>query len=164
MGDAPFRYYLRVRYHECDAQRVVFNGHYGTYVDMAVTEFFNRLLPDRHDRNKDDPGQPQFEFQLVRQLVEWKAPARFGDVIEIATWCEKIGNTSFVMRFDLRKPSIDPGEGTPFVTAETVNVVMDGRTWTKLAIPPYLREKLMRGAPGEIADHAGYLPRANAVG
>ena len=68
------------------------------------------------------------------------------------------------MRFDLRKPSIDPGEGTPFVTAETVNVVMDGRTWTKLAIPPYLREKLMRGAPGEIADHAGYLPRANAAG
>ena len=42
----PFRYYLRVRYNECDAQRVVFNGHYGTYVDMAVTECENALKLD----------------------------------------------------------------------------------------------------------------------
>ncbi|MFP5307388.1 MAG: acyl-CoA thioesterase, partial [Gammaproteobacteria bacterium] len=28
MGDS-FRYYLRVRYGECDAQKVVFNARYG---------------------------------------------------------------------------------------------------------------------------------------
>lgn len=31
----PFRYYLRVRYGECDAQKVVFNARYGDYVDLA---------------------------------------------------------------------------------------------------------------------------------
>ena len=32
----PFRYYLRVRYIECDAQKVVFNSRYGEYViDVA---------------------------------------------------------------------------------------------------------------------------------
>ena len=146
-----FRYYLRVRYNECDAQQVVFNGHYGTYVDMAVTEFFNALLPGRHARTEDD--RPDLEFQLVRQVIEWTAPARYGDVVEIGTWCEKVGTTSFVMRFDLRKP----GEPLPFVTAETVNVLMDGRTWTKLAIPADLREKLLHGAPGGQIDHAGHL-------
>jgi acyl-CoA thioester hydrolase len=35
----PFRYYLRVRYSECDAQKIVFNARYGEYVDLAVSEF-----------------------------------------------------------------------------------------------------------------------------
>jgi len=33
----PFRYYLRVRYVECDAQKVVFNSRYAEYVDVSVT-------------------------------------------------------------------------------------------------------------------------------
>ena len=34
---------------------------------------------------------------------------------------------------------------------------MDGRTWTKLAVASDLREKLLRGAPGIVIDHAGFL-------
>ncbi len=33
-----FRYYLRVRYGECDAQKVVFNARYAEYVDLATTD------------------------------------------------------------------------------------------------------------------------------
>ncbi len=157
----PFRYYLRVRYHECDAQRVVFNGHYGTYVDMALTEFLNTLLPGRHTDGDRKADGPALEFQLVRQLIEWTGPARFNDVVEISAWCERVGTTSFVMRFNLCKP----GDPAPFVTAETVNVVMnantgDGATWTKLPIDPSLRDKLLTGAPGVQIDHAGYLATA----
>ena len=36
----PFRYYLRVRYIECDAQKVVFNSRYGEYVDVSITTSF----------------------------------------------------------------------------------------------------------------------------
>ena len=144
-----------MRYHECDAQRVVFNGHYGTYVDMAVTEFFNQLLPNRHD--SDRPGSEAVEFQLVRQVIEWKAPARFNDLIEISAWCEKVGTTSFVMRFELRKARPRQAlETQPFVTADTISVVMNGNTWTKLSISPDLRANLLRGAPGVTVDHAGH--------
>ena len=31
----PFRYYMRVRFQECDAQHVVFNARYGDYIDIA---------------------------------------------------------------------------------------------------------------------------------
>ena len=149
----PFRYYLRVRYHECDAQRVVFNGHYGTYVDMALTEFLTTLLPDRHAVAAHGRDGAALEFQLVRQLIEWTGPARFNDIVEISAWCMRVGNSSFVMRFDLRKTD----EPKPFVTAETVNVVMDAKTWTKVTIDPQLHEKLLTGAPGVQVDHAGYL-------
>jgi acyl-CoA thioester hydrolase len=34
----PFLYYLRVRYGECDAQKLVFNARYADYVDIATGE------------------------------------------------------------------------------------------------------------------------------
>src|SRR3954453_17477815 len=43
-----FRYYLRVRYVECDAQKVVFNSRYAEYVDVAINEFLRAIgvLPE----------------------------------------------------------------------------------------------------------------------
>ena len=40
-----FRYYLRVRYQDCDAQKVVFNARYGDYFDVACIEFLRAALP-----------------------------------------------------------------------------------------------------------------------
>ena len=40
-----FRYYVRVRYQECDAQHVVFNARYGDYIDLACFEFLRAALP-----------------------------------------------------------------------------------------------------------------------
>jgi acyl-CoA thioesterase FadM len=37
MGE-PFRHRLRVRYHECDPQGVVFNANYLAYFDIALIE------------------------------------------------------------------------------------------------------------------------------
>lgn len=155
---APFRYYLRVRYHECDAQRVVFNGHYGTYVDMALTEYLNALLPDRHGADQVAPDGSKLEFQLVRPVIEWKAPAVYNDVVEIAAWCERVGTTSFVMRYEMRLPRrAGAVSADPFVTAETVNVVVDGVTWKKKPIDAELRARLLTGAPGVRIDQAGHL-------
>ena len=67
---APFRYYTRVRYQDCDAQHVVFNARYGDYVDLAITEFLRASFPER------DPFDGSLEIQVVRQLIEWKAPGR----------------------------------------------------------------------------------------
>ena len=39
----PFRYYLRVRYQDCDAQHVVFNARYGDYIDLACFEFLRAV-------------------------------------------------------------------------------------------------------------------------
>jgi acyl-CoA thioester hydrolase len=50
-----------------------------------------------------------------------------------------------------------PGEAEPFVTAHTVNVMVDGQTWKKKPIPDFFRVRLERGAPGLVVDHAGHL-------
>ncbi len=144
----PFRYYLRVRYIECDAQKVVFNSRYGEYVDVSINEFLRAMgvLPEFTEGHLD--------FQLVKQTIEWKAPARFDDVLELSVAATRLGNTSFTLATEFRRAG---GDGSVIVTAETVYVLVDGRTLTKLTLPDALRAALQRGAAGLVTDHAAYL-------
>jgi acyl-CoA thioester hydrolase len=141
-----FRYYLRVRYQECDAQHVVFNARYGDYVDLACFEFLRAALP-----RPTDIFDGTFEIQTVRQVIEWKAPARFDDVIEVSVWASRIGTTSFTLTFELRRA----GEADTLVTAETVYVHVDPKTFAKREISPAMRAALEAGAAGKVTDHAG---------
>ena len=144
----PFRYYLRVRYQECDAQHVVFNARYGDYVDLACFEFLRAALP-----RPEDCFDGTFESQTVRQLVEWKAGARFDDVLEVSVRTGRIGTTSFTLSFEIRRA----GESEPLVTSEMVYVHVDKATYTKREIAPEMRAALQAGAAGRVVDHAGYL-------
>ena len=148
---APFRYYLRVRYGEVDMQRVVYNPRYGEYVDLAGSEFLKAMLPDPADMTNGN-----FEYQLVKLLIEWKGPARFDDVLAVDVATKAVGRTSFSLGFTFKKA----GNDEPILTAETVNVLVDPKTWRKMAIPPALAEQLKRGAAGVVVDHAGYVGRA----
>ena len=147
MPDEPFRYYLRVRYIECDAQKVVFNSRYGEYVDVSINEFLRAIgvLPDFTDGHLD--------FQLVKQTVEWKAPARFDQVLELSIAVARLGTTSFTVGTAFRIA----GDERVIVAVETVYVLVDGRTLTKLPLPDELRTALEAGAAGRVTDHAAFL-------
>jgi acyl-CoA thioester hydrolase len=142
----PFRYYLRVRYIECDAQRVVFNSRYSEYVDVGINEFLRAcgVLPDFITGPLD--------FQLVKQTVEWKAPARFDQVLELRIAARRLGTTSFTIGTEFRVA----GEDRVIVTVETVYVLVDGKSLTKLPLPDAIRVALQEAAAGRITDHAAY--------
>ena len=42
-GDFRFVHRLRVRWAEVDAQKVVFNGHYLTYLDVAISDYWRAV-------------------------------------------------------------------------------------------------------------------------
>ena len=147
---APFRYYLRVRYGECDAQKVVFNARYADYVDIAASEFLRAL-----GFGLAFMGGP-LDFQLVKQTIEWKAGARYDQVLELAIHARHLGNTSFTLAAEIRVA----GEDRVIVTVETVYVLVDAHSLRKTPLPPDLRAALAHGAPGVVIDHAGYLGSA----
>jgi len=142
----PFRYYLRVRYIECDAQKVVFNSRYSEYVDVGINEFL------RAAGVLGDFITGPLDFQLVKQTVEWKAPARFDQVLELRIAATRLGSTSFTIGTEFRVA----GEQRVIVTVETIYVLVDGKTLTKLPLPDAIRVALQEGAAGRVADHAGY--------
>ncbi|HVT36543.1 MAG TPA: thioesterase family protein [Nevskiaceae bacterium] len=144
-----FTYYLRVRYGECDAQKVVFNARYAEYTDLAVTEFFRAL------GYGEQLASGELDYQLVRQTLEWKAPARFDQVVAISVRALKLGTTSFTLRCEFFIAGSEP----LIASAETVYVLVDTRTLTKRTLPAPLRAAMERGAPGRETDHAQFRTR-----
>ena len=143
----PFRYYLRVRYSECDSQKVVFNGRYGEYVDLAVTEYMRAL-------GLTSGGMfTEFDYQVVKQTIEWRAPARFDDVFEISVQTKHLGNTSFTLLAEFKIA----GREQITTSVETIYVNVDPKTLTKMPLAENVRAALTRGAPDVQIDHAGYL-------
>lgn len=154
MSQSPhFRYYLRVRYSECDAQKVVFNARYGDYVDLATSEFLRAL------GYGEQLFSGELDFQLVKQTTEWKAPARFDQVLEVSVYAKALGNTSFTLAADFRIA----GEERVIVTAETVYVLVKQHTLEKTPIPPDLRAALEQGGAGRVTDHAGFFNQAASM-
>ena len=147
MSSRPFVYYLRTRYNECDAQKVVFNARYGDYTDVAVAEFFRALGYGQQMVNGD------FDVQVVKQTTQWRSPARYDDVLAVSVETRHMGNTSFTLATEFRLAS----GGDVIVTSETVYVHVDHRTLRKMPLPEALRQALQQGAVGVAVDHAGYL-------
>ncbi len=148
-----FRYYLRVRYGECDAQKVVFNARYADYVDIAGSEFIRAL------GFGEALTAAVIDYQVVKLTIEWTGPARFDDVVEISVWASRLGNTSFTLSMEFRVAGAD----AVIATADTVLVMVDHATLKKMPLPDDLRAALEAGAAGKITDHAGYLSRADAT-
>ncbi|MBX9588361.1 MAG: acyl-CoA thioesterase [Hyphomonadaceae bacterium] len=142
----PFRYFLRVRYQDCDAQHVVFNSRYSDYADLACFEFMRAALP-----RPTDGFDGTFEIQNVRQVIEWKSPARFDYVLDVSAWVSRVGTTSFTLNTQMRRA----GEAPVLATTETTYVHVDPKTFTKRAIDPRMRAALEAGARGRTTDHAG---------
>lgn len=144
----PFRFLLRVRYAECDAQGIVFNARWGEYVDVAATEYTRALL------GSVDPAVTGVDWRLVKQTTEWRSPGRYDDVVELGVRTLRVGTTSFTLATEARRRA----DATLLVTCETVYVVVDVARGIKKPIPEGVRAALERGAPGVVVDHAGAGP------
>lgn len=144
MQRSDFRFFFpfRVRYSEVDGQSVVFNAHYLTYYDTAITEFFRWLGYDYVAEVKETA----IDFHTVKSLVNYKAPIRFDEEIEVGVRIGAIGNSS--LRFDLA--IFAKGNGDLRATGEIVWVYTDQRTHKTVRVPDAMREMLVKSGAGPV--------------
>lgn len=141
-----FQYLLRVRYGECDAQLVVFNARYGDYVDIAATEYFRELFGGY--QNLLNQG---LDNQVVKSTTSWKSPARFDDVLAISVETTHVGNSSFTLGVEFKEFLTN----RTIASSEITYVMVCTEKYQKTPIPQALRDKLNKGAPDVVIDHAG---------
>ena len=95
----PFKFssLTRVGFSDTDAQGIVYYGRYFPYFDVARVEYFRHL----HLLYAD------FEGDLVLRAldIEYHAPARFDDLLEVFIRVERIGRTS--MTFEAQAYRVD---------------------------------------------------------
>jgi acyl-CoA thioester hydrolase len=96
-SEFTFCFPLRVRYAEVDQQKVVFNAHYLTWFDSAITEYF-RALPYDYMNEVAQRGE---DFHTVRNLVEYHAPIAFDEEIDVHVRAGRIGHTSLTFALEI---------------------------------------------------------------
>jgi acyl-CoA thioester hydrolase len=124
------------RYAEVDLQAVVFNAHYLTWFDEAITGFFDHLgatYPDLMDAG--------FDMQLVHTEIDYAAPVRWRDIVRVAVACEGVGSTSFTVIFSVLRRT-DESDEVLAVRARSVYVVVSTEDWAKRPVPDALRAAL----------------------
>lgn len=131
--DFSFFHPLRVRWSEVDMQAIVFNGHYLNYFDVAFTEYWRATgLPDVLQQARD--GRELFARKAT---VEYLAPARFDDQLEIGVRCAALGRSS--LRFAME---IHCGNAH-LISGELVYVYADASLRKSTPIPADWRERIV---------------------
>ena len=115
-----FFFPFRVRYSEIDGQGVVFNAHYLTFYDTTITEYFRALGYDQYA----DAQKTGMDFHVVKAVVEYKAPIRFDQELDVGARVARIGSSSLTFELAI----FLKGGSDELVTGEIVWVNTDQRT------------------------------------
>jgi acyl-CoA thioester hydrolase len=127
----PFKYsaYVRVGFSDTDAQGVVYYGRYMPYFDLARTEYHRHL-------GLVHLGDVDFAMRAVG--TEYKAGARFDDLLEVFVRVERIGTTSITYDHAVYRA----GDDTLMATAKAtlVCIALDERK--AVPVPRAFRDQI----------------------
>lgn len=133
---ADFRFFRphQVRYVELDTQGIVFNAHYLTWYDEAVSDYIRAAGWDYQAEVKASGA----DFHVVRGLVEYRVAIGRAARIEVAARATRIGRSSITF-----VPAVFPqNEDTLLATGELVWVLTDQANRRPVPVPDRLRALL----------------------
>jgi acyl-CoA thioester hydrolase len=119
----------KIYYHDTDCGGVVYYSNYLKYLEEARTEFF--AVNGLSIKELADSGT---FFVVARQEIDYKFPARYGNIIEIDTWISL--SSSVRLEFDAE---IKNEGGQLIVKAKTILVCV-GKDFKPKAIPEEVKK------------------------
>lgn len=139
----PFRYsaLARVGFSDTDAQGVVYYGRYMPFFDLARVEYTRHLGLAIHAL-----GERQFVMRAV--TVEYHAPARFDDLLEVFVRTKRLGRTSITTAYAAHRLEDD----ALMCAAEQTLVLIEVEKRRPAAIPEALRAPIREFEPPDLEE------------
>jgi len=124
---------VEVRYAETDQMGVVHHANYIVWFELARTRLC--FLSGFHYADIEKLG-----YLLMVTGVEsrYHRPARYGDVVAVHCWCERVGSRGLRFAYEVRK------EGEKLVTGATEHIWIEKETGRPCRTPEPLREPFAR--------------------
>jgi acyl-CoA thioester hydrolase len=129
----PFKYssLTRVGFSDTDAQGIVYYGRYLPYFDQARVEYARHL-------GMLATGPEEFEFVMRANTIEYLAPARFDDLLEVFIRVSRIGRTSAT--YECAAYRVD--DDALMVAAEQTLVLVDLDERKACPVPQWFRDRI----------------------
>jgi acyl-CoA thioester hydrolase len=124
----PYRHPVRIRYGECDMQKVVFNANYLAYIDDATDTWMRQVLGPFEETG--------FDFMVKKITLEWQSAARFGEVLDLELQVTRWGHSSYDIGV------VGTVGKRPVLTATLVYVSMVPGELRSQPVPPHVRAAL----------------------
>jgi acyl-CoA thioester hydrolase len=128
----PFKYsaFTRVGFSDTDAQGIVYYGRYLPYFDLARVEYHRHLGLLKLETDH--------EFVMRASDIEYLAPARFDDLLEVFIRVSRIGRTSAT--YEMAAYRVEDDE--LMVTAHQTLVLVDLAARKAAPVTEVFREKI----------------------
>lgn len=124
-----FAFPVRVYYEDTDAGGIVYHANYLKFAERGRTEYL-RLLGYDHQKVRTEHNL----ILVVRHAeIDYHAPARLDDLLEVCTEVDNIGNTSI----DLKQGVFRADRLLAALKITVVAITPDGKP---LRLPPQLRQ------------------------
>ena len=133
-SDFTFCHRLRVRWAEVDRQGIVFNGHYLTYFDVGITEYWRSIgcpYPDALLAHGSD-------MFVKKAALEYHGPAQYDDELDVLVRVARIGRSSVQFLVEIHRGD------DHLIDGEIVYVNADPATRKPAPVPGFLREAIGR--------------------
>jgi len=114
-NDWAYRHRLSVRFRDCDAMGHVNHAVYFTYLEQCRLTYW---------RERTGAPSPHTRVILARAECDYRAPAVFGDELEVRLTVGDIGRTSFTLVYEI----VNVASGVMVATGKTVLVSYDYAT------------------------------------
>jgi acyl-CoA thioester hydrolase len=129
-SDFEFVHNLRIRWSEVDRQGIVFNGHYLTYFDVGITEYYRAIGMPYPDAIVSEGA----DLYAKKAVIEYHASAEYDDLVDVCVRVARIGGSSFQFRIELYR-----GEEL-LVSGSLVYVNANPKTRKSAPVPDFLKD------------------------
>ncbi len=131
----PFRFPVRVRFGDVDHAGIVYYPRYFEYFHTAFEEMFaegyRHIVDDR-----------SIGFPAVRVECEFRAPLRFGDLVDVEVTCDRVGRSSVTLRYRaFLKEGASGADGVATAEARITCAAVDMKALKSIPIPDDLRAR-----------------------
>ena len=140
-SEFAFFHRLRVRWSEVDMQKVVFNGNYFNYFDVAVFESW-RAMVGQGMRAQGARLQEQFEswihnIYVVKASAEYHGPAHWDDELDIGVRATRLGRSSMRTVVEIYRGD------EHLISGELIYVYKDPATNAPVPLPDEFRKLIV---------------------
>jgi acyl-CoA thioester hydrolase len=128
MSTGDFVHVERVRFRDLDPMGHVNNAVFLTYLEQARVAFFSEMGAAT--------GLEEMNMIVARVEIDFRAPVRLGQEVEISVRASRFGTKSFDLEYELRT------DGELVAEAKSVQVAYDYDRRKPVPVPAEWREKL----------------------